>query len=227
MEIPNSKKIRLGINSDGGYILIDNFDNIKVAYSLGISNEISFDKALADRNIDIFMYDHTITKLPYENPRFHWKKIGLTGKKDSNKNLKTLEEVIIENNHLYETNMILKLDIESQEWGVFQTLPINILLQFKYIVGEFHLNNNNKYWSLNILKKINKTHQIIHLHCNNCFNELINFNGIYICSLLEITYVRKKGNTFNKFNSSFPINGVDYRNCPFKPQIDYILNNFI
>ena len=227
MEIPNAKKIRLGRNSDGGYILINNFDNIKVAYSLGISHEISFDKALADRNIDVFMYDHTIIKLPYENPRFHWKKIGLTGKKDSNKNLKTLEELIIENNHLYETNMILKLDIESHEWDVFQTLPINILLQFKYIVGEFHFNNKNKYSSLKILKKINKTHQIIHLHCNNCNSELINFNGIYICSLLEITYIRRKGNTFNKFNSSFPINGVDNRNCPFKPQIDYILNNFI
>ena len=230
LEIADVKKIRIGKISDGGYVLLDNFNNIKVAYSFGISHEISFDKGLAERNIDVFMYDHTISELPYKNPRFHWKKIGLTGKKDSinsYNNLKTLEELIIENNHLHETNMILKIDIESHEWGVFQTLPTSILLQFKYIVGEFHLNNKNKYLYLNILKKINKTHQIIHLHCNNCYNSLINFNGIYICSLLEITYIRKKGNIFNKLNSSFPINGLDYKNCPDKPQIDYILNNFI
>ena len=70
--------MRIGTNSDGGYILLDIFENVKIAYSFGISTEISFDKALADKNIDVYMYDHTIEKLPFSNLKFHWKKVGIT-----------------------------------------------------------------------------------------------------------------------------------------------------
>ena len=62
------------------------------------------------------MYDHTIKSLPYENPRFHWKQIGLCGIKTKNNKLKNLEQLILENGHLNEENMILKLDIEGWEW---------------------------------------------------------------------------------------------------------------
>lgn len=89
------QKIRIGNNKDGGYILLNDLKNIKIGYSFGISREISFDKGLADKNIDVFMYDHTINKLPFENPKFHWKKIGLTGRKIKNHNLKTLRELKI------------------------------------------------------------------------------------------------------------------------------------
>jgi hypothetical protein len=81
MEILGYNKIRIGRKADGGYILLNDFNNIKIAYSFGISSEISFEKELVDKNIDIFMYDHTINKLPFENSKFHWKKIGLCGKK--------------------------------------------------------------------------------------------------------------------------------------------------
>lgn len=70
MDVKGKVKTRIGNYGDGGYILLDDFNNIKIAYSFGISREISFDKGLADKNIDIFMYDHTISKLPYENPKF-------------------------------------------------------------------------------------------------------------------------------------------------------------
>ena len=80
-EILGKKKVRIGKESDGGYVLLNDLEKIKFAYSFGISNEISFDKYLADLNIDIFMYDHTIEKLPFTNQKFHWKKIGLTEKK--------------------------------------------------------------------------------------------------------------------------------------------------
>ena len=33
------------------------------------------------------MYDHTINNLPFENPKFHWKKIGVGGKNDTNENI--------------------------------------------------------------------------------------------------------------------------------------------
>lgn len=141
--------------------------------------------------------------------------------------MKTLNELIIENNHTKEKNMILKIDIESNEWNIFNELKINNLLQFKYIVGEFHFNDKNKYKYLDIIKKILITHQIFHLHCNNCAIKFINYDDFYLCSLLEISFIQKEGNFFIKSNSKFPIKGLDYNNCPNNPEIDYLLNIFL
>ena len=227
MDVKEKDKIRIGKNSDGGYILLNDFYNVKIAYSFGIANEISFEKDLADKNINVFMYDHSINSLPYNNSRFYWKKICLVAERNENKNMKTLNELIIENNHSNEKNMILKLDIESNEWNIFKKLTTNTLLQFKYIVVEFHFNNKNKYDYLDIIKIIKNTHQIFHLHCNNCVPDLISFDGYYICSLLEISFIIKEGYSFIDSTSLFPINGLDYKNCKNKPEIDYLLNIFL
>ena len=227
MDVIGKEKIRIGRKYDGGYVLLNDFENVKIAYSFGINREISFDKGLADKNIDVFMYDHTISKLPYENHRFHWKKIGLSSENIKEKNMKTLDELIKENNHSNEKNMILKIDIESNEWNIFQNLSLSTLKQFKHIVGEFHFNDKNKLIYLDILKKIQVTHQIIHLHCNNCNYKFINIEGNYLCSFLEITLIQRELYSFNKFQKKFPINGLDFRNCEKKQDLDFLLNIFI
>ena len=128
----------VGRKRDGGYILLDEFENMKIAYSFGISHEIGFDKALADKNIDIYMYDHTIKSLPYKNSKFHWKKIGLSGNKNKNDKLKPLKDLLMENGHLNEKNMILKIDVEYSEWEALYDISEDILKHFKYILLEFH-----------------------------------------------------------------------------------------
>ena len=216
-------KIRIGRKADGGYILLNDFNNIKIAYSFGISSEISFEKELADKNIDIYMYDHTINKLPFENSKFHWKKIGLCGTKNSEQNIKTLYEFIKENGHLKEVNMILKIDIGSYEWEVFQYLPFNIFRQFKYIIGEFHFSDSEiEYY--NILKRILITHRIFHVHCNNC-GGMINLKGLKICQFLEISFIQKEGYKFTKDNNIYPIEGLDFKNCEGE-DLNYIINLF-
>ena len=48
------------------YVMLEEFEGIKIAYSIGIGDPgwyIAFDKELADRNIDVYMYDHTILKI--------------------------------------------------------------------------------------------------------------------------------------------------------------------
>jgi hypothetical protein len=225
MKVLGKNKIRIGNKQDGGYVLLDDFDKIKFAYSLGISEEISFDKELADRNIEVFMYDHTINKLPYENPRFHWKKIGLIGNTSVTiQDMKSLDEIILENGHSNEQNLILKFDIESFEWQVFENLPNKIINQFKYIVGEFHFSDSDNINYYEILKKIQNTHQVFHLHCNNC-GEIINIKGYRLCNLLEISFINKKDYQFVNDDSIYPINDLDYKNCAHKKEISYILNN--
>ena len=224
MEVLGHKKIRIGRKADGGYIILDDLKNIKIAYSFGINNEISFDKDLSDKNINVFMYDHTITNIPIKNSRLHWKKIGISGFISKNNNFKTLPELIAENGHLNEKNMILKLDVEFFEWEIFHFLPINTLKQFKYILGEFHFSLSKKIDYYFILKRLLTTHQIFHLHCNN-FGKLIDLDGYKICQILEISYIQKKDYKFVKDTSKYPIKNLDYKNSPKKPDINYILNN--
>ena len=109
-KVIGKNRILVGAKSDGCYVLLDDFENIKIAYSFGIYRNIQFDKSLADMGIDIYMYDHTINSLPFQNYKFHWKKIGLCGKLSKRTDLKPLEELLKENGHINENNMILKMD---------------------------------------------------------------------------------------------------------------------
>ena len=224
-EVLGYKKIRIGDKKDGGYILLDDLKDIKFGYSFGIATEISFDKELAKKNIDVFMYDPTINKLPFENSKFHWKKIGLVGRNINKNNMKTLPELIDENGHSKEKNMILKIDIDSDEWDVFQYLPIKNLRQFKYIVGEFHFINSTNIQYYNILKKILLTHQIFHIHCNN-FGKIIKLYGYIICDAIEISFIQKEGYKFTDDNSFYPIEGLDYKNFKKKDDTSYLINLF-
>lgn len=64
----------IGENHDGGYALLNDFENIKILYSIGIDGEISFDNVLANKNIDVYMYVHTIERLQFQDKNFIGKK---------------------------------------------------------------------------------------------------------------------------------------------------------
>ena len=44
VDVPHPKFVRVGKDNDGGYIMFDDFDDVKVAYSAGINNDVSWDK---------------------------------------------------------------------------------------------------------------------------------------------------------------------------------------
>jgi len=222
-EVLGKHKVRIGSNNDGGYILLNDFENIKIAYSFGIGNEISFDKELADKNIDIFMYDHTIEALPFTNPKFHWNKIGISYKKEENNSTKTFNEILEENGHTKEKDMILKLDIEGGEWNILYELNQDILTQFKYIIIEFHFEDIFASKYQDIFKKLNQTHQIFHLHCNNCC-PIINFDGYNLCSSLEISFIIREKNTFIDYFEYFPLKNLDFKNVENMEDINFFLN---
>ena len=214
------EKILMGDYKDGAYVLLNNFEGIKIAYSFGISNKVSFDKALADKGIDVYMYDHTINNLPIENLKFHWKKYGISSELKKGLNMKTLKELLIENGHSNEKNMILKIDIEHNEWEILKEISSEILNQFKYIILELHLWKNDEYeLYINCLKKLTKNHQVFHIHCCNCLG-LLSIGENPICNTIEISFILKEGYKFKKDNSFYPIKGFDFKVCPNKESLD-------
>ena len=224
-KVIGKKRILIGAKRDGCYVLLDDFKDIKIAYSFGISKMIQFDKDLADRGIDVFMYDHTINSLPYNNPKFHWKKIGISGKNPKNNQLKSLEELIIENGHSLEKNMILKIDVEHSEWDSLKDISNNILNQFKYIAIEFHFisdkNENKLYYD--VLKKLQTNHQVFYLRCHGRENIVI-FGNNRICKNLEVSYIIKKDNIFSKDESIYPIFEFDFMGPKLEGKTEINLN---
>ena len=223
-QVRGKERILVGEKSDGCYVLLNDFANIKIAYSFGVGPFIQFDKELADKGIDVYMYDHTVNSLPYNHEKFHWKKIGITRKNKTNNVLKSLDELIIENGHSSENNMILKMDIEYHEWESLVDVSEKILSQFKYIVLELHFNDekeaNINLLYYNVLKNIHKTHQCFYIHCANRY-KVVKFGNNRICKFMEISYVIRKDYEFDKDLTVYPIKEFDFAlNAPNMEEVN-------
>lgn len=197
-QIINKNFVRIGKANDGGYIMVDNFQNdstSKVAYSFGISNDVSWDLDMARRGFNVFMYDPTIDALPMENERFHFFKEGIAGFEFKAHRVNTLEHFIKTNGHELKGNMILKMDVEGAEWSFLATASTQTLSKFDQIVFEFHNMTKPKDQSvmnatLACIKKINQTHSLVHLHANNYGSIIFLDNKILFPDVLELTYVK-------------------------------------
>ena len=212
---------RIGRKHDGGYILLNNFHDGGIAYSFGISNDVSWDKDMVSRGYDVFMYDHTINELPEGNSRFHWFKLGIADEIIQNDSLRTLEDLIRQNHHENEHGMILKMDVEGAEWGFLSVVSPEILKQFDQMTFEFHniTNPDNPELVLKSLRNINRTHQLIHIHPNN-FAETITVGGKKFTRQIEVSYAsREKYNFSEDCDIILPIK-ADSRDCHFIPEIE-------
>jgi len=187
--------VRVGAANDGGYVMLDDLPG-GVAYSFGISDDVSWDDDMASRGYEVYMYDHTIDALPYEQETFHFFKAGITGFEEGEK-LKKLATFIKNNQHENNKKMILKIDVEGAEWDVFCNISTDILKQFKQIVVEFHdLHDLEKLSRYNdVLEKIIKLHQPVHYHINNC-GDVYWFNERPYGNAIEVTFANKEKYNF-------------------------------
>jgi hypothetical protein len=203
-----NNKIRLGNNSDGGYVIADIIiPNYDCYLSCGVSNEESFSRDFINKynmnNTNSFAFDASIEKYPTEyTDKITWYKkfIG-----DTNDNTYTTMEDIINKYN----NIFMKMDIEAGEYPWFKYISETKLNKFKQIVVELHWLDKPEYIETCkiLLEKINKTHYLIHIHGNN--NNTV-FMQIPI--VLEATFVNKKEfiSIPSLNNISLPIPNLDY-----------------
>lgn len=211
------KYVRVGADNDGGYVLLNDLPG-GVAYSFGISGDVSWDDDMAGRGYELYMYDHTIEALPHINKAFHFFKEGIADSRETEE-LKKLETFIKRNNHTLERDMILKIDVEGAEWGVFEDISETILKQFSQIVVEFHgLCNLEKLSRYNdVLEKINKYHQPVHYHINNC-GDVYWFDDKPYGDTIELTFANRTKYKFVEGKIKLPRNH-DAPNCKDIPEI--------
>ena len=206
------KKIRSGINRDGGYVIAELDGNYDCYISAGINQEESFSRDFITKyNIDksnSYGFDGTIKDYPYkytETIQFIKKNINAFND-DENTDLTFLTDKY--------QDIFLKMDIEGGEYPWLLSLTETQLNKFKQIVIEFHGITDDA-WKcsysekVKCLEKLSKTHYIVHAHGNNCGSMVGK-----IPSVIELTYVNKNYFTsipeLNK--TSLPIPNLDYPN---------------
>ncbi|MBU2838317.1 hypothetical protein HF670_01775 [Acidithiobacillus thiooxidans] len=217
--------VRIGRNNDGGYIMVnDGIDNI-IAYSCGISDDTSWDLDMASRGCHIYQYDHTIDNVAVKNNNFHFFRIRISGDalNDATDNASSIADIIRYNGHTENRDMILKMDIEGSEWNALYVTDSHLLSNFSQIVIEFHwllrIDNCWRKKIIDVLKKINITHQSVHVHANN-FGAIGLVGGVVLPETLEVTYLRREGNIFSVCTKCFPT-ALDTPNNELDP--DYFL----
>ena len=218
--------MRLGPVFDGGYVTIEpetRTENDGIAYSFGISTYDPWSLEMAKRGYNVFQYDGTIESGPYSNPMIHFFNYMITGSCEPNPNEKNIKQILNEHGHRGK-NIMLNIDIEGGEWDFFDTITKEELLQFEQIIVEFHglILDDNLSRKTEILRKINETHQCIHVHANNgaCPNLvtiLPEFRQFPV--IMEVTYIRKDPDLkFIDCFDEFP-GKLDSPNSPFFPDI--------
>jgi hypothetical protein len=193
-DTPSLAKRRIGAETDGGYVMFDDFDNSGPVYSFGIGDMISFDRHLADMGKQVFMFDHTIESLPFEHGNFHFFREGLGPADQPEAALFTLAHQLGRHRHDGRDDMVLKIDVEGAEIDALLATPPDTLRQFRQFVLEVH-------WLaqladpafagrfIAVFEKINSLFTLCHVHANNCA-QIVLVEGYPAAEVLELTYVR-------------------------------------
>lgn len=223
--VEGASLVRIGGSHDGGYVMLDTLrpPAVTAAYSLGVGQEVSWDNAVADRGIDVYLYDHTVDRPTGLHPRCRFRRTGVTGHRAA-ADVQTLAELITANGHEGRRDLVLKMDIEGTEWDVLSQVATETLEQFHQIVVELHglgaaVDPSRCGPLLETLQKLSRSHQSIHVHGNG---ELPPFwiGDLVVPDLLEVTYVRRQdvADRLGPAAGPFPT-AIDQPNRPDWPDV--------
>ena len=208
-------KVRLGVNTDGGYVIADGLAPYDLYISAGVSCEESFTRDFVNRysmnESNSFAFDGSVDKYPWE----YTSDISFI-----RKNISTM-------NDTHNTNLdkllsrhkdaFLKMDIEAHEWKWLMYTPY--LKNIKQMVIEFHgvwdanwSGNTNSLpigFTHECFEKLSETHAIVHVHGNTGGGSV---NGLP--NVIELTYIRRDEHLLEKNMNSFPVKDLDFPNGP-------------
>ncbi len=214
--------VRIGRNNDGGYIMLDDFSEDMKAYSIGICDDMSWDKDIHEKyGMDVYMYDHTVPYAPEKIDGCYFYQKGIAAE-DRGGSFLSLRSMLKQHGDERSDNLVLKMDVEGAEWDVLNAVNEEDINRFCQIVIEFHgmteLSNREK--MICALKKINRTHQAV---WGNNYAPAEWGGSVLMPMSLEVCYVRKKSYDLENRDAFFPTE-LDMPNFSIKR--DYMLGNW-
>ncbi|MGH8224461.1 MAG: FkbM family methyltransferase [Woeseiaceae bacterium] len=185
--------IRIGPAGDGGYLVPDDLEGIRYAFSPGVSTQSGFEAELAERGMQVFLADHSVDGPAQPHPNFSFvrKFVGCV----SNEQFMTLDEWKQQSIGDYRGDLLLQMDIEGCEYETLLSSSAALLAQFRIMVIEIHFLEQwlNRYaFGLvsRAFDKLAQTHSVVHLHPNNCCGS-VRTQGLVLPRVMELTLLRK------------------------------------
>jgi hypothetical protein len=212
-------KVRLGANRDGGYVVLDDFVGIEAVIGCGVGADVSFELALARRNIPVSLYDHTVEKLPTQHAgfTFHPRRISTTPAPDA----ATLDQIVAAL-QVRPHRGFLKIDIEGDEWAIFAALGPQTMACFRQIACELHFlgQKSEPAWlerAAAALRNLNRHFAVVHVHGNN-YGHVGQLDGKFVPGALEVTFANRQCYATMPSSRTFPM-AADKPNNPAAPDI--------
>jgi Methyltransferase FkbM domain len=223
-DVTGHHKVRLGGDHDGGYVMLDDFEAVETALSLGVGADASWDVALAERGIRVFQFDDTIESSPSAHERCTFFRRRIVPCEATGSHSTTIARVLDEYAAPDDDRLILKMDIEGSEWDVLDALAGAVIGRFGQIVCEFHdfhriLEADWRDRALRVFRKLRETHAVAHIHGNN-FRPMISIGHVLIPDVIELSFVRSRSYAVNDTAADFP-GPLDSPNDPGR--LDYYL----
>jgi len=214
----NLKKIRIGDEADGGYVLAD-LDTYDALYSYGSNDQIGFEKSFYEKyGKQCYTYDHTIDGITDKPDYINFFKEGVNDVKTED--MDTIDSHIEKNGHIECKNLLAQIDIEGGEWNIFNN--VKYLTNFSQMVIEFHMYTIDFIRKRHIIdyvfSKINKDFVCIHVHGNN--GPVRPWLDVNLPLIFECTFLRKDlVKNIEVEPATFPIKGLDFPNNIDRPDL--------
>ena len=186
----NLELIRLGENGDGGYLLPNDLKNIDKCYSAGVGLLTKFEKDLEEKFLiysNMLDFNDIDKRILPNNSKFLRKKLSL----------KNNDQEISINNWIEESDkeIILKIDIEGDEYAILSNISEENLKKVRILVVELHgLRNLRSHIFLDLFEKIfsrlDTYFYPAHLHINNV-SKVKKINKFKVPDMIEVTLIRK------------------------------------
>jgi hypothetical protein len=193
MSSPDFKLIRLGPNSDGGYLVPDDLEGISACFSPGVNNVAGFELDCAERGMGVFLADHSVEAPPLDHEQFHFTKKFIGSSSCST--YMTMDEWVNGALSENESDLLLQMDVEGAEYEILFNMSPELFKRFRVIVIEFHF--LDQLWSEAFFRVASRaflrlcdTHQCVHIHPNNSCEAQIE-EGIATPPYMEFSFIRR------------------------------------
>jgi hypothetical protein len=218
--IVGASKVRIGNpDGDGGYVMVDAFDGIAGALSVGIGADVSWDLEIANRGIEVFQYDHTVSGPPVSHRLFHFLPVGLGEAGAPDGSFIGLDRMVAAIPG--DGDVIAKIDAEGAEWPALSSASRQTMSRLAQMVIELHApmpgDATTGIRNLAILERVARTHAVVHVHANN-YGGIGDVDGIRVPDVMELTYLRRTGLRFEPCIEEFPTT-LDRPNDPERADI--------
>jgi len=196
-------KRRMGHSGDGGYVMLDDFEEVRFALSLGVGAEMTWDIEMANLGIEVHQFDYTIEMPPeaHENIHFHQSRIAPM---QANKDHSLASAQALGGNGL----CIIKIDIEGDEWSVLEAAADHDFDRVTQLIVEFHdfdRAGQDEWYDRaeRVLQRLATNFRVVHVHANN--NGALTVRGnVAFPEILEVTFGNKSRYAFEPCAETFP-----------------------